>query len=345
MTARSLALVESPAQLVNVAEFVHQADGGNEVTVVVLAPTDPVTRLQLRSAAALVAGLGLAIRWYEPRRGGAEVARTVRALTAELSGVGRIIVGDPFSGVIQVILSVCRPTQVVVVDDGTATFEFVRQCTIGEPRGRWHSNAPQGPRPVSARARERIAASVQRHLTTPNRCALTLFTSLPVTMEAATLIPNTFAWVRSLAPAPETKPGADLVGTSLVETGIVDRGHYVRAVSTLRHRYGVNRYFAHRKESPDKLAEIAGLGLRVIQPDLPLEITARRGPIARTVISFPSTVVHTLPRVLADASARVLVCDIDGDWLTGDADARSRRFLSGVCDSACDRYGLAAIAC
>ena len=50
---------------------------------------------------------------------------------------------------------------------------------------------------------------------------------------------------------------------------------------------------------PEKLHALdAATGLEIVRPDLPLELIARRGPIGRTVLSFPSTVVHTLPLAL-----------------------------------------------
>ena len=39
----------------------------------------------------------------------------------------RLVVGDPYSGVIQVIISVTKLSEVTIVDDGTATLEFARQ--------------------------------------------------------------------------------------------------------------------------------------------------------------------------------------------------------------------------
>ena len=110
-------------------------------------------------------------------------------------------------------------------------------------------------------------------------------------------------------------------------------------------QYGVDRYFAHRKESDAKLAAVGRLGVAVVRPDLPLEIAARLGVLARRLISFPSTVVHTLPLVLADTPAELLVCDIDDSWYTATATPRSERFLGQVTSSARDRFGLSAVAC
>jgi len=75
-------------------------------------------------------------------------------------------------------------------------------------------------------------------------------------------------------------------------------------------------------------------GLEIVRPDLPLELIARRGPIGRTILSFPSTVVHTLPLALAGTEVRVAVCDIDPDWLTTRASPRAQNFLTGVTNTA-----------
>ncbi|HEX5565712.1 MAG TPA: hypothetical protein VFY14_02025, partial [Streptomyces sp.] len=59
-----------------------------------------------------------------------------------------------------------------------------------------------------------------------------------------------------------------------------------------------------------------------------------RGPIGRTVLSFPSTVVHTLPVALADTGVAVAVCGMDPAWLTEDAPPRARGFLAEVTGTA-----------
>jgi hypothetical protein len=141
------------------------------------------------------------------------------------------------------------------------------------------------------------------------------------------------------------KDTGDLIGTSLVETGVVDEAHYLQGVQNLIRSHSVDRYFAHRLENDDKLARIARLGVRVVRPDLPLELVARREPIGQTLISFPSTVVHTLPLVLQDTGSRLVVCDIGDDWYTSRAPQSSNRFLGQVATSARDAHGLLSVAC
>ncbi|MER6071092.1 hypothetical protein ABT187_20095, partial [Streptomyces sp. NPDC001817] len=131
----------------------------------------------------------------------------------------------------------------------------------------------------------------------------------------------------------------------LVETGVVDGEAYLEAVRHLSKTHGATRYFAHRRESADKLHRLAAeTGLEIVRPDLPLEVIARRGPIGRTILSFPSTVVHTLPLALTGTGVRVAVFDIDPTWLTENASPRAQGFLAGVTGTAKDVHRLAAVA-
>lgn len=152
-----------------------------------------------------------------------------------------------------------------------------------------------------------------------------------------TVTANDFAWTRSRFGPPRITRTSDLVGTSLVETGVVDCDRYIAAVTALARAHNVTRYFAHRRESTEKLHRLhAETGLEIVRPDLPLELIARRGPIGRTIVSFPSTVVHTLPLALAGTEVRVAVCDIDPNWLTETASPRAQGFLAGVTGTARD---------
>lgn len=344
---KTVALVESPVQLLNVVEWANQPDvDASSLRVVVLAPRNEVTRLQLKAVAALARTASLTVVWSEPRLGGAETARTVRSLSTELSGVERLIIGDPFSGVLQVVMSITRAAEVVIVDDGTATMEFARQWLAGEHLTRWHTVATERHRrQITSFARDQIAASVRRRLSPETGCRLSIFTCMPIVLPRVAVTSNTFSWVRSRFPTPAIKPSADLIGTSLVETGVVERKSYLRGVQSLAEVHSIDRYFAHRKETPDKLAEIETLGLTVVRPELPLEIVVRTGVVGQTLISFPSTVIYTLPLVLSDTSTKLLVCSIADDWFTQQAPARSDRFLGDVTDGARHRFGLSAIAC
>ncbi|MEV0217969.1 hypothetical protein [Streptomyces sp. NPDC050704] len=373
----TLAFVESPVQLLNVLEWAHAharrtADepagppGGAEpaaggptpgpalgaaaavpgagLTLVVLSPTDPMTRGQLRRMAELARNEGYEVRWEEARGGTTAPFHTVGGLAPLLRRAERIVMGDPFSRYVQLLLTITRARDLVVVDDGTATMEFVSQLARGERLVRWHRRGGRpGPRdlvfaPVSARARRRLTPGHGRRVE--------VFSAMPITEtpEGVTLTANDFSWTRARFGPPRLTKGADLVGTSLVETGVVDPDRYVEAVKGLAKTYGATRYFAHRRESPEKLHRLAvETGLEIVRPDLPLELIARRGPIGRTILSFPSTVVHTLPLALVGTEVKVAVCDIDPAWLTESASPRAQGFLSGVTGTARDVHRLTAV--
>ncbi|MEU6220418.1 hypothetical protein ABZ845_23310 [Streptomyces sp. NPDC047022] len=308
-----------------------------KLTLVVLSPTDPMTRGQLRRMAELAREEGHDVRWEEARGGTTAPFRTVGGLAPLLRRARRVVMGDPFSRYVQLLLTITRARELVVVDDGTATMEFVAQLARGERLVRWHR---KGGRPG---ARDLlfapVSASARRKLTPGTRRTVEVFSSMPIeeTPDGVTVTANDFRWTRSRFGPPRITKGADLVGTSLVETGVVDGQRYLEAVRTLARAHGARRYFAHRRESADKLHRLAvETGLEVVRPDLPLELIARRGPIGRTILSFPSTVVHTLPLALVGTEVRVAVCDIDPAWLTQNASPRAQGFLSGVTGTARD---------
>ncbi|MFE2678565.1 hypothetical protein [Streptomyces hygroscopicus] len=305
------------------------------LTVVVLSPHDPMTRGQLRRMAELARDEGFSVRWEEARGGAGAPLKTIGGLRGPLRRAERIVIGDPFSRYVQLLLTLTRARDLIVVDDGTATMEFISQLAKGEPLVRWHRRGSRGARdmvfaPVSATAR--------RRLTPDNGRRVEVFSSMPVEPPpGVTTTANDFAWTRARFGPPRLTGGTDLVGTSLVETGVVDLERYLEAVGSLARAHGATRYFAHRRESAEKLSRVAGeVGLEIVRPDLPLELIARRGPIGHTIVSFPSTVVHTLPLALVGTGVQVAVCDVDPAWLTSDASPRAQGFLSGVTGTARD---------
>ncbi|MGW0684646.1 hypothetical protein ACWD2L_14880 [Streptomyces sp. NPDC002754] len=334
MSGSTLCFVESPVQLLNVLEWAHHQEV--TATVVVLSPTDPMTRGQLRRMAALARTEGHTVRWEEARGGAAAPFQTIGGLAPSLRRADRIVLGDPFSRYVQLLLTITHARELVVVDDGTATMEFVAQLVRGERLVRWHRRGGRaGPRdlvfgPVAAVARRRLTGHARRD-------SVSVFTSMPVAEvpEGVTVSSNDYAWTRARFGPPRITRGADMVGTSLVETGVVDLEQYVGAVRELARAHGATRYFAHRRESADKLHRLAAeTGLEIVRPDLPLELIARRGPIGRTILSFPSTVVHTLPIALAGTGVKVAICEIDPAWLSHGVSDHAQGFLAGISGSA-----------
>lgn len=345
----AVALVESPAQLLNVLEWAHQhrpVDGsvmGEQLTIMVLPPPEPAARVQLDRMTELAEAAGCTVSWHEVRGGHGVRLRALGKITAAVSAAETLVIGDPFSGFLQLVIATARTRDLVVVDDGSATLRFVEIMDSHDNLVRWHRN-DQGTavsRLVASRARRRMAAGASGMR--PHR-RLRLFTAMPVSSPTIPIEANLLGWTREQYPAPRLLPGADLIGSSLVETGVVSLDHYLQAVAALVAGQRVGRYLAHRRESNEKLSVIAGMGVRVVRPGLPLELFARQGPIAERLISFPSTVVHTLPLVLADSRVELMVCDIDQAWLTpGLTAVRSGSFLTSVSSTARRTYGLGTV--
>lgn len=335
---RTLALLESPAQILNLLEWTH-GDGTadpREVTAAVIMPRAAAAREQLRAMAALARAEGLTVSLYSPRDGMRELARCGAVLSVRVCRAATLVLGDPFSQLAQSLLPLSRARRVVVVDDGTATIEFVARLAERRPLVRWHST--QRPPGRALRATRWLVA---RELAG----RLEVFTSLEVKApEGVRLTVNTYAWAKERFGPPEVIDSVDLLGTSLVETGVVREQAYFDGVTRLVTAHGVTRYLAHRRESPAKLAAlVAGTGVEVVHPELPLELHARTGPTARTIISFPSTMVHTLPLMLAGTGVDVVIQEIGPDWLTADASDHAAGFLAEVTGSARARHGLATV--
>ena len=141
MSRSSLALVESATQLLNVAEWAYASGEAEDVAVCVLPPRDKHTVRQMARVADLVGDLGMDLTFHPVRtRTPAAASGTARVLRA-MSRAGRLSVGDPFSRYIQTLLPAVTAPQVVVVDDGTATWEFAKCIDAGAP---WTSSAASG---------------------------------------------------------------------------------------------------------------------------------------------------------------------------------------------------------
>src|SRR5438128_11478056 len=121
MTAqRTIALVESATQLLNVIEWAHATDGHGDLRVAVLCPKDSPTRGQLEQVAELAAGAGLDVDIVNIRALGSGGMLGGVRLTRSLAAARQVVIGDPFSGLIQTLLPFARAEHAVVVDDGTA---------------------------------------------------------------------------------------------------------------------------------------------------------------------------------------------------------------------------------
>lgn len=322
----TVAFVESATQLLNVAEWAYASGVTEDVQVAVLLPRDAYTVRQIAEVTRLVRRLGMAVRPLAIRARTPGAAPAVLRAVRAMSRAERLVVGDPFSGWIQTLLPACNAAEVVVVDDGTATWEFSRCIDAGAPLIRWDAS-PADAAPRSVRACHLLSPSMNRQLAVFS-C---LVDASPL---SATGLANRYEWTRAWQ-RPEVVDEVDVLGASLVDTGTVRRESYVAAVADLARRHTTVRYLAHRRESPSLVVEIGALrGVRVVREDLPVELSLRRGPVARRVITFPSTAAHTLPIVLGDVGVHVEVRRVDPAWFTPAATPHARQFVAKIADRA-----------
>jgi hypothetical protein len=321
--ARTIALVESATQLLNAAEWAHAAGEVHAVRVIVLAPTDPQSLRQIASVAAAVRSGGLDVAIYPVRAKRPGLPLLAARVLNEIARADRLVIGDPFSRYIHTMLPASRADHVVIVDDGTATWDYARCIDRGEPLTRWSHQATTA-KPHAVRATRLLSPSIYR--------SVDVFSCLRhATPRGATALTNRYSWTRSRWQPQVTTGEVDLLGTSLVDTGVVQRRAYLAAVSACAQLGQPVRYLAHRRESENLVAEVATIpNLRVLRPLQPVEILLRSGPVAQRVVAFPSTAAHTLPVVLCDVDVTFDVLPIDPDWFTDEATFRARSFVARI---------------
>jgi hypothetical protein len=323
----SLALAESATQLLNVAEWAFVNGEAHDMAVLVLAPKDAQTVRQMNRVADLISDLGLDLRILPVRTRTPAAAAGIATVMAGMAGADRLIVGDPFSRFVQTLLPMTDSRDVVVVDDGTATWEFAKCIDAGNPLVRWG---------VPLSGAERRATRATRFFSPSPTRQVTVFSCLnDAAPMSAVPLANRYEWTRSWSRPEVVDDELDVLGVSLVDNGLIRREPYVAAVADLARGSAPVRYIAHRRESQSLVAEIAALpGVRVVRSDLPVELGLRRGPVARRIVAFPSTAAHTLPVVLSDARVRVDVRNVDPAWFTPQTTRHAREFVARIAAAA-----------
>jgi hypothetical protein len=323
----TVALVESATQLLNVAEWAFASGEAADLRIDVLAPRDQETVRQIRRVGELIRELDVEVRLLPVRSRSAEAGLATARVARDVATASQLVLGDPFSRFVQTLLPMSPADHVVLVDDGTATWEFVRCIDEGRPMVRWQ---------VPLDGAEQRATRATRLLSPGMRRRITVFSCLggahPV---GATALANNYAWARSWRRPEIVENEVDVLGVSLVDTGVIQREDYLRAVRRLATRHGRLRYIAHRRESTGLVGEIAAMpGVRVSRNDLPVELALRQGPVARHIVAFPSTAAHTLPVVLSDLGLRIEVRPVDPAWFRPETTPHARAFVERIAHEA-----------
>ena len=320
---RTLALVESATQLINAAEWVFARGEEGSTDITVLAPADAESIRQIQSVAGAVRDSGMSVAIRPVRAVGPGTPFVAARVMADVARASTLVIGDAFSRYIHALLPLSRAAHVVIVDDGTATWDYACRVDAGEALVRWT-------RPASSAKAHAIRAT---ELLTPSpRRSVDVFTCLTnATPVGAITLANRYRWVRSRQRPIVVDNQLDLLGTSLVGSGVVERHAYLNAIAALARDGRPVRYLAHRRESDHLVAEIATVpNLRVVRPDQPVEMLLRTGPVAAQVIAFPSTAAHTLSIVLQDVDVEIGVHPIRASWFTPQATLHARSFVARI---------------
>lgn len=327
----TLALVESPVQLLHVIEWCSWHKTKN-LQVAVLSPREGHGRVQLAAMRRIAERSGLDVVWLDPRLSWGGSLWAWAQLRRRASAVEQVLVGDPFSGLIQAILTTTRIEKVVVVDDGTATIDFADLLSADAPLSRWAVRHGR----MAGMARAGLARRTTQFFARLRPEAFEVFTAMPVDLSGrAEVTQHSYGWTRSTFGPPAVDDQVTVIGSSLVESGLFTEEAYVAAIGETMQKLHADRgtYVRHRRENVDKLSRLANAtGLSVVSSEVPLEIELRRGRVGRNIVCFPSSPAYTLPLVLSDTDVKLTVLPAQPEWFQEGVDQRASDFVSRLGD-------------
>ncbi|WP_062382991.1 hypothetical protein [Demequina iriomotensis] len=301
--------VESPLQLINAVEAAsHRAEE---------------TRILLRDG---VAQLADTAAWLEPHLpGGVTLAMAASATDRAFRDARRRLVGDAFSGQFRAVVAATGVRDLVVVDDGSAALHLAAVLAGHERFSRMGQREPLRQRMLGAVVGARLRAAARAGDVT----LVTAYAEDPAmaALAGARIVPNAYAWLRSLdADPPVALPATVVLGSALAVDGYVDAAAYERWATS--HPAGT-AYLPHRREGGESLGRLSAGGLEVLEPGLPAEIVLGMARGLAHVSSLPSSTGATLARVLP-AGARLDVTPVPDAWWTARADATFRSTLASL---------------
>ncbi|MDF5753877.1 hypothetical protein [Spongiactinospora sp. TRM90649] len=318
----AVAWVESPLQMLCAVEAHHSGLLGSETRIV------PRAKLP-----------ALVSTCRELNHLGLPVHSVIDSAQSEIPRPGRRttwVLGDAFSGKVQLRLLTGGACRVVIVDDGLATIRLL-ELLAGRPWTPLLRARDTGGGALRGAARTALGAAAGLRLRLAARSGrLVVFTALPVPSElaadvratGAALVTHDFPWLRS-QPADRSRPSERTVvlGTSLVRNGLIHRDPYLLWLARLG-SCGPVAYFPHRREDPRDLDLVREQpGVHVYDGGAPAEITLRGLSPDQRVLSLPSTAVTSLRVLLSARGVPVETVDVPDAWWTADAAPSLRSHL------------------
>ncbi|WP_062519110.1 hypothetical protein [Demequina silvatica] len=299
--------VESPLQLINAVEA---AAGLDEATLILL--RRGVAQLEDTS------------RWLEPYLpAGVTLAEAASATDPRFRDASRRLVGDAFSGQFRAVVTATGTRDLVVVDDGSAALHLAAVLAGIERFSRMGQRESAVQRTLGSLTGSRLRAAARAGRIT----LVTAYADHPrmPAVPGARIVPNRYAWLRSL----DAQPPVDLrsvvvLGSALAVDGYVDAARYEAWAAA----HGADAtYLPHRREDPAALDRLRAAGLAVVEPGLPAEIVLGSARGVAQVHSLPSSTGATLARVLPVGTV-MTVTAVHDEWWTPRADQTFRETLA-----------------
>ncbi|WP_102509157.1 hypothetical protein [Sanguibacter massiliensis] len=315
-----LAIVESPLQVLGLLDALLAGSLG-PVTAVVR--TDPA-RATFR---ALAPHVGAAA---PPITAPASLREVRRAM---IGPADVVVLGDPFSGVAQSrLLLPGRPSEIVLVDDGTATGLVVDALLGRAPLVRAHVPVAFRRRVLGAVASATLARQAgARRLTLRTCVGVPDDDRVALAREGVVVAEHTLGNVRALDVGAPVTEDVVVLGSALADDGLIAADAYdawlTRTVDDALSTGGTVRYLAHRREPASRLAALARRGVRTDTVPLPAELRLRPGNGVRRVVSLPTSVLLTIGAALVEDGVDVDAQYVPDAWWTASPPAELRAHL------------------
>lgn len=284
-------MVSSPLQALNAAAYL---DFHCDFVVVALEPVEPVAAAQFKNTLRVL---------FDPARvvsvpfGTMSVFKKRRWLDSFVPAAGTrtVVLGGYHLAFMRRFAHIHPGAAVVAIDDGSMATSVVEHrygrapspYLSGETAAWWRALA------------KRLVGADPGHLP-----AVTFFSIYDLDVDAPdSLVVNDFTAIRErFGNGGDRQPGHLVVGSSAVDTGLVDEATYRRLIEAITAQQDVEfiGYRPHRNESPERAAALAAaFGLKLMPLDLPLELELLVGASTPMVLdcSF-STVLDTVPLLL-----------------------------------------------
>lgn len=286
---RSVAVVDSPFQMISLIEAIHaEAIGPPDVLIV------------RRESACSMLDLGT-----DTFRGTTvRICPRASGLLQALARSSTFISGDPYSGYLHVAAAVRRHRRLVLIDDGAATLKAFAALAAGErPLRRAHS--------VRAKQLAVLRAGTDGLYRLARTGRVTIVTGLPLPSDRLTSLSergfeirhHDFAWSRTV-PLPGSsisEVGGSVrrvvLGSSLAADGLISPSYYHDWLLE-QFAHPDTAFVPHRRDGPEARGIAAARAMLLpLTPELPAELALRDLPGLVTVATLPSTAALTVPMI------------------------------------------------